>query len=244
MLKEERLNEIMNLLKVHKFVSVDFLVKELHYSPATIRRDINALANSGVVKKVHGGIGLDEYSVTIREHENIENKRKLCVEAAKLIGDHSTIFLIGSSTTYILSTLLLGKADLTVITSDLKLAMHFGKNGVNCYCIGGKVYGNAIAGAVAIDELRRFHMDLCIFSVSAIADDGNISSRDENFAQMVRELLYRADKSICLCVADNWGKEKLISCGNVADIDYLITDREDIQQLRTKFPGTQFIHAK
>lgn len=243
MLKEERLNEIMKLLKVHKFVSVDFLVGELHYSPATIRRDINALANSGVVRKVHGGIGLDEYSVTVREHENIENKRKLCAEAAKLIGDHATVFLIGSSTTYILSTLLVGKTDLTVITSDLKLAMHFGKNGINCYCIGGKVYGNSIAGAIAIDELRRFHMDMCIFSVSAIADDGNISSRDENFAQMVRELIHRADKSVCLCVADNWGKEKLISCGNVADIDYLITDRDNIQEMRDQFPETQFIHA-
>lgn len=244
MLKEERLNQIMSLLKVHKFASVDFLVKELHYSPATIRRDITMLANSGVVNKVHGGVGLNEYSVTIREHENVDKKRRICLEAAKLIPDHSTIFVVGSSTTYILSTLLIGKKDLTVITSDLKLAMHFGKNGVNSYCIGGKVYENTVAGSFAIDTLRRFHMDMCIFSVSAIGDDGNISSRDENFAEMVKELIHRADKSICLCVADNWGKEKLISCANVSDVDYLITDKENIQDLITQFPQTKFIYAK
>lgn len=244
MLKEERLNQIMSLLKVHKFASVDFLVKELHYSPATIRRDITMLANSGVVNKVHGGVGLNEYSVTIREHENVDKKRRICLEAAKLIPDHSTIFVVGSSTTYILSTLLIGKKDLTVITSDLKLAMHFGKNGVNSYCIGGKVYENTVAGSFAIDTLRRFHMDMCVFSVSAIGDDGNISSRDENFAEMVKELIHRADKSICLCVADNWGKEKLISCANVSDVDYLITDKENIQDLITQFPQTKFIPAK
>lgn len=244
MLKEERLNQIMSLLKVHKFASVDFLVKELHYSPATIRRDITMLANSGVVNKVHGGVGLNEYSVTIREHENVDKKRRICLEAAKLIPDHSTIFVVGSSTTYILSTLLIGKKDLTVITSDLKLAMHFGKNGVNSYCIGGKVYENTVAGSFAIDTLRRFHMDMCVFSVSAIGDDGNISSRDENFAEMVKELIHRADKSICLCVADNWGKEKLISCANVSDVDYLITDKENIQDLITQFPQTKFIYAK
>lgn len=244
MLKEERLNEIMNLLKANKFASVDFLVKQLHYSPATIRRDIAILANSGVVNKVHGGISLNEQSVTIREHENIENKRKICLEAVKLIPENSTIFLIGSSTTYILSTLLVGRKDITVITADLKLAMHFGKNGVNCYCIGGKVYGNSIAGAFAIDALRRFHMDMCIFSVSAIADDGNISSRDENFAEMVKELLRRSDKSVCLCAAKNWGKEKLISCAHISHIDYLITDRDDIQDLVTEYPATSFIQAK
>ncbi len=244
MLKEERLNQILNLLKEHKFASVDFLVKELHYSPATIRRDITTLANSGIVSKVHGGVGLNEYSVTIREHANVDMKKKICMEAVKLIPDHATVFIIGSSTTYILSTLLIGKKDLTVITSDLKLAMHFGKNGINCYCIGGKVYGNAIAGSFAIDSLRRFHMDLCVFSVSAISDDGNISSHDENFAEMVKALIHRANQSICLCVADNWGKEKLISCANVSDVDYVITDRENMQDLITQFPKTQFVHAK
>ncbi len=244
MLKDERLNEIMNLLKVHKFASVDFLVNELHYSPATIRRDITILANAGMVNKVHGGVGLNEYSVTVREHEYVEEKRKICVEAVKLIPDHSTVFVVGSSTTKILSTLLIGKKDLTIITSDLKLALHFGKNGVNCYCIGGKVYENTVAGTFAIDTLRRFHMDFCIFSVSAISEDGNISSRDENFAEMVKELIRRADTSICLCVANNWGKEKLVSCANVSDIDYLITDREDIQDLVTKFPKTTFIQAQ
>lgn len=244
MLKEERLNEIINLLKVHKFASVDFLVNELHYSPATIRRDITVLANSGVVNKVHGGVGLNEYSVTIREHENVDKKKKICVEAAKLIPDHSTIYVVGSSTTYILSTLLIEKKDITIVTSDLKLAMYFSQNGVNCYCVGGKVYENAVAGSFAIDSLRRFHMDMCIFSVSAISDDGNISSRDEDFAQMVKELICRAGKSICLCVADNWGKEKLISCANVSDVDYLITDRENIQDLITQFPKTRIIQAK
>ena len=244
MLKEERLNEIMNLLKVHKFASVDFLVNQLHYSPATIRRDITALANSGVVNKVHGGISLNEHSLAIREHENIENKRKICLEAAKLIPENSTVFLIGSSTTYILSTLLVGRKDITVITEDLKLAMHFGKNGVNCYCIGGKVSGNSIAGSFAIDALRRFHMDICIFSVSAISDDGNISSRDENFAEMVKELIRHSNKSICLCAAKNWGKEKLISCSHISDIDCLITDREDIKSLVDEYPATTFIQAK
>ena len=43
MLKDERLDKIMELLSLHKYLSVDFLVNHLHYSPATVRRDITKL---------------------------------------------------------------------------------------------------------------------------------------------------------------------------------------------------------
>ena len=50
----ERIEKIMEILKEKTYASVDFLVEELRYSPATVRRDLTYLAGQGLVKKYYG----------------------------------------------------------------------------------------------------------------------------------------------------------------------------------------------
>ena len=74
----------------------------------------------GYAKKSYGGICLNEHAkpLIIREHELTNEKGLLCREAAKLINDHETIFIAGSSTTYHLSKFL-----------PEKIAVHWGFDG-------------------------------------------------------------------------------------------------------------------
>ena len=50
MYQKERLENIMNIMKKYNYVTVKFLVEELHYSTATINRDLNVLANQKLIK--------------------------------------------------------------------------------------------------------------------------------------------------------------------------------------------------
>ena len=50
MFKNERTDRIMEILKENKYTTVEKLVSELHYSPATIRRDLTYLGEIGLVR--------------------------------------------------------------------------------------------------------------------------------------------------------------------------------------------------
>jgi len=49
----------MNILKKYQYTTVDFLVRELHYSPATVRRDLTYLESLGLVNKSYGGVSIN-----------------------------------------------------------------------------------------------------------------------------------------------------------------------------------------
>ena len=62
MYQNERTEKILNLIKSNGYVTVKYLVENLHYSKATINRDLNILAQSGKIKRTYGGaemIGTD-----------------------------------------------------------------------------------------------------------------------------------------------------------------------------------------
>ena len=84
MFKEQRTDRILEIIRENKYVTVEQLVNRLHYSPATIRRDVTYLANLGLVKKSYGGVSItDAKPFVIREHENITEKIKMCRFAQK-----------------------------------------------------------------------------------------------------------------------------------------------------------------
>lgn len=55
MLPLERQNKILEILSKKKAVTVDELCALLYSSGATIRRDLQALENNGLLRRTHGG---------------------------------------------------------------------------------------------------------------------------------------------------------------------------------------------
>ena len=181
MLKEERSDKIMELLRLHKYLSVDFLAEHLHYSPATVRRDITKLEKMGYAKKSYGGISLNDHTkpIIIREHEFSSEKSALCRSASKLVGDHDTVFIAGSSTTSQLVRFLADKKDITVVTTDLRLALSVEKMGIKCYCSGGLLKDGILTGCIANSTIQNLCYDICFFSVTGISDSGEMTVMTE-----------------------------------------------------------------
>ena len=99
MFKEQRTDKILEIIRENQYVTVDYLVSRLHYSPATIRRDITYLADLGLVKKSYGGVSIAGGRPSIiREHDNISGKVKVCKYASNLIKDGDIVFTMGAGT--------------------------------------------------------------------------------------------------------------------------------------------------
>jgi len=245
MLKDERLDKIMELLSLHKYLSVDFLVNHLHYSPATVRRDITQLEKMGYAKKSYGGICLNEHAkpIIIREHELTAEKAILCQHAAKLVEDHDTIFIAGSSTTTHLAKYLADKKDITVVTIDLRLAMSLEKMGIKTYCTGGLLCDGMLTGCLATATLKQLSYDVCFFSVSGISDDGELTVMTEDFGTLLQEVIRRSKKSVCLCVDSKIGKRAFFSIGNPDVITHIISNTPFRSEIVRQYAAAEFIVA-
>lgn len=92
MLTEERFAEILRMLGEEKSVTVQELTERLATSESTIRRDLTALAEKGLLVKVHGGataLEMDyrtkDVEITSRMTQNVDEKSLIGKYAASLI---------------------------------------------------------------------------------------------------------------------------------------------------------------
>ena len=80
----QRHEKIVGLIKLHGFMSIDDLVNACEVTPQTIRRDLNQLAEKGVVSRYHGGAGLnrswENTPYQERKTQNSEVKEKIAEE--------------------------------------------------------------------------------------------------------------------------------------------------------------------
>ena len=127
MLKNEREQEILAILRAAGYSTVKNLSRQLYTSESSIRRALAGLEASGLVRRSYGGAELLDRRTTVtafstRAHQNTEAKRLIAQKAAPLVRDGSIVFLDGSSTCFYLAAQLLSKTDLTVVTNSLMAA--------------------------------------------------------------------------------------------------------------------------
>lgn len=246
MLKDERQAAVLSLLEEHGYLSVGFLTEKLHYSPATLRRDIRALIRAGYAQKAYGGVALasEEKPLSLRGHDHSAEKAALAAHAADLVKDGDSVFIAASSSTASLLRPLLKKKDLCVVTTDLSLALDFERAGVRVFCIGGLVSGGVTSGPLAAEFASRLSYDVAFFSVTGFSDTGEMSVRSEDFACLLGAVLPRAEKRVCLLIDEKRGKRAFFSAGDASLATHVIGHAPFPPSLTARYPGTVFLSAE
>ena len=106
MLVEQRFAAILQELQEHHAASVARLCELTGASEATTRRDLNVLADQGLLNKVHGGAVLAGESF-IGKEQDVSTKTQLCQDekeriaayAAGFVNDDDVVFLDSGTTT-------------------------------------------------------------------------------------------------------------------------------------------------
>jgi DeoR family deoxyribose operon repressor len=129
--KTERLSVIMQTLSISKGSSVQELSEQLKVSHMTIRRDLEALVESGQVRVFHGSVILHPSNSTRAEEsyyslngagaKNPEQKRCIGQLAAALIEPEDTLIIDCGSTTEYLAKYLPEEIRYTVLCYALNI---------------------------------------------------------------------------------------------------------------------------
>ena len=240
MLKSEREQEILNILRGAGFVSVKQISKALYTSESSIRRALVSLEEMGMIKRSYGGAELLTNSSNVtsfiaRIDQNIEAKKEIARKAVALIPDGSVLFLDQSSSTFFLAGELLNKKSLTIVTNNVEILCLLSQTDFKVYSSGGILSTDNRVCLVGADAQRTFetmHADFAFFSAKSLSSDGVIwdCTREE---VLVREtMMKQAEKKVFLCDSEKYNTHSTYRQCALSEVDIMISEGEMAQKYR------------
>jgi DeoR family transcriptional regulator, ulaG and ulaABCDEF operon transcriptional repressor len=219
-------------------VSFRDLEKRIDGSPATIRRDLERLAQDGRLTRVRGGIkALGDAQVApnalhlsgVPFHENIARNRAqkeaIGKAAAMLCTPGEGVMIDGGSTTLQMCPHLAG-LNLQVLTNSLHIVSALlNQAGTRILVPSGAVFPeqNIILSVFGDDGMPRFHAPKLFMGAASIGPAG-LMQADIVLVAAERRLIERADEMIILVDASKFdGPSGNVVCG-LEEIDMIITD--------------------
>jgi DeoR/GlpR family transcriptional regulator of sugar metabolism len=228
MLKEERLDFIINRLKSNQSVKLSQLSEALAVSEDTIRRDIEGLDKSGLLTKVRGGAiphSPNAHSFQERIHVFENEKIMIAQKALPLIKPGDTILLDGGTTTYALAGLL--DMPLTVITNNVPVAaLLAGRKNMEIIMTGGRILSDSLvtAGAYAISLLEQSHVDIYFLGVCSLHHKIGVTSLDYFECEVKRAMVDCSDRIVALTGHDKIGTSEAYKICPIDQLDTIITE--------------------
>jgi DeoR family fructose operon transcriptional repressor len=241
MIKRERQDSILKIIKQRKYCTVSFLSKQLYVAPITIRRDLCEMEASGLITRCYGGATIPEHEnrevpFDLRNTSNASVKETLVKRAAKLIRAGDVVFLDASSTVSRITQHLFQEQNLTVITNSTLVAEKLNEKHVRCYVTGGMSVENshALVGTIAEKTISGLYANICFFSAQGIDEDGTISDHSEEESALRRLMIENSKEQYFLFDGSKYRKRFAFRICSAQNISGIITDLNDISFKRGK----------
>lgn len=229
MLKVDRQNSILQILKETDTASVKDLSDQVGASEATIRRDLNELQAEGRLIKVHGGAMFPDFTQVdrhpdMREVTHKKEKRRIAEKAATLIRPNDLVYLDAGTTTGTLAEMNLPQTAVYV-TNDIAIAERLMMQGLTVHIVGGRLKEatRAIVGEACIAQLQQFNFSIGFFGTNAYDEEIGYSTPDIGEANCKRTAIARCTKAYALADTSKAGQRSKVIFADFATLE-LITE--------------------
>ncbi|MGB7875573.1 MAG: DeoR/GlpR family DNA-binding transcription regulator [Anaerolineales bacterium] len=228
----QRRERIQEYLALHKIARTVDLCNMLDASEATVRRDLEALEQDGILERTHGGAILSQRMILEPEYRqraqhNPDEKRRIGAMAASLIEEGDIVFINSGTTTTQVIQQIRGDAEITVFTNNLNAALEMGEPGFQHYLVGGEYQprSKSLAGRFAIENLKQVYANKAILGVDGISLKHGCTVPANGEAEVVRQMIDRTMGRI-IVVADHskWGVVSNFQIATIDEIDIFVTD--------------------
>ncbi len=219
-------------------VSVDQLAKKFETSEVTIRKDLAALENSGLLLRRYGGAVLLPSELIEPKCDKVsQRKASIAEKAATLIRDHNRIILDSGSTTMALVKELGQKQGLVVMTNSLAIAqeIHALENEPTLLMTGGTwdPHSESFQGKVAESVLRSYDFDQLFIGADGIDIDRGTTTFNELLG--LSQVMAEVSREVIVMVESEKIKRKIPNLEIPwSQIHTLITDDGMSEEHRTK----------
>lgn len=231
-MKNYRVEQIIEYLKLHNIAAVDDLVKVTSASPATIRRDLIKLDEKGVITRTHGGVSLNRFIAaqpTTNEKiiRSTKEKQNIAQAAAGLVKAGDSV-VIDAGTTAMNVVRNITHLPVRVITVDLHIALFLSEfKQIEVIVTGGTVdeSSQSTVGAHSRALLQSIHPDIAFVTCNSWSVEKGITTPTEEKSWLKRDLIANASKKILIADSSKYGKYSLYKACDLEETTQIITDK-------------------
>jgi DeoR/GlpR family transcriptional regulator of sugar metabolism len=227
----ERRQQILEAVEKAGQLSVLELSTLFDVSEVTIRQDLQALSERGLLLRTRGGAvstnTMPEFSFDVRQQQYAAQKARIGQAAASLVSPGDTIFLDASTTASAIIPHIKDYPELTVITNSLKTAMSLlDTPQIQVILPGGNLRRESISlvGPTGEGLLAEINVQIGFFGARGVTVEEGLTDVNLNEVAMKRAMVERCRRVIGVVDARKWGKVAASTFALLDQIDVLITD--------------------
>lgn len=226
----------MDIIRAEKSVRVEDLAIRLNVSENTIRRDLNLLAQKGLVERTKGGAvstssmdSLTEKTFSNRQEKNRDSKELIAEQASSLIKKGDTIILDGGTTAIRLAEKIADMDHITVLTNSLDVAYVLSDARGITLALSGGVFNSdsrTMTGMPAEKFFSDVNADKLFLAVTGISALKGLSDQNMFETPVKLKMIERASEIIVLADSSKFGRTAFSPIGGLSIADKVITDKE------------------
>ena len=223
---------ILDQLQGKGVVQVHELSEHLNVSEVTIRRDLTAMEDKGLLLRVHGGAtlaGMSRKEPVFRDKESahLEAKSAIARAAFELIKDGDMIYLDGGSTVLQLAKLLDSRQGLTIVTNSIMAAANLMDTEHRLILVGGEFrqLSRTLVGPLTERIINSLHVNVAFMGTIGFDLTSGMTTTDPNEAHTKELIMKRAGKVVLLADGSKLGTSSFAQSGNLTDLDALISEQ-------------------
>jgi DeoR family transcriptional regulator of aga operon len=235
--QQVRFTTILTALQQSGRVSVDSLSEQLGVSVVTIRRDLDALEQKGLMQRTHGGaVSIEplfyepfrrDQSFMAQVERAAEEKRRIGRAAAALITPGETIALTpGTTTTEVIRGLPMNY-NITVVTNTVNVAMELSKRkDVYVFVTGGHLHGEwfSLVGSAALKSLENMLINTMFIGADGMDAKWGASCFNADEAELNSTMMKLARRRVAVVDSEKLGVVANWRICNPGDLNILVTD--------------------
>ena len=242
---DERRVAIMEMLEHNASVQVAEIAQTFGVSSVTARADLDALAESGKLRRTHGGAVSLQKRLTVstqdrRINVNVAAKQAIAQSAIELVGNGDTLL---AGTTALEFVRLLDQRDgITVITADITIADYIDESmpSVDVVMLGGALRKGHryLYGPLTMQALQMVHADLAVMCPGAFVPGCGFTTDFPQMAETKAAMVGAARQSVALMAASKVNGRGMYRFAKLTDVDTIVMDRDPDGAVATSIAET------
>jgi DeoR family glycerol-3-phosphate regulon repressor len=229
---------LLSVVHAQGTVTVEQLADKLGVTLQTVRRDVQRLADDGLLARFHGGVRVPSSTIENIAHQQRENlhvdgKSRIARMVAQSVPNVCSLILNIGTTTEAIARALLQHTGLRVITNNLNVASILSVNATTEVIVtGGVVRGRdqGIVGEATVDFIRQFKVDIAIIGISGIEADGTLRDYDYREVKVTQTIINHAREVWVAADASKFNRPAMVEVGHLSQIDRFYTDTDPPHQ--------------
>ena len=223
---------LMDVVTAQGSATVEHRADTLGVTLQTVRRDVQRLADEGLLARFHGGVRVPSSTVeniAYRQREvlNAPGKASIARAVAAAVPNGCSLILNIGTTVEAVARELVNHSGLRVITNNLNVAGILSAN-PNCEVIvvGGVVRARdrGIVGEAAMDFIRQFKVDIALIGISAIEPDGSLRDFDFREVKVSQSIIAHAREVWLAVDSSKFTRSAMVEVAPLSASDRLFSD--------------------